>query len=344
MEFRLLGPLDVAEDDRSLALGGVKQRSLLAVLLLHANEVVSADQLIDDLWGEAPPPTAAKSIQVQISRLRKALGEGRLATRTPGYVLQVDPSELDLARFERLVGEARDAEPKRAAEMLRQALELWRGPALADLAYQPFAQTAIARLEELRLVALEARIDADLAGGHHAELVGELEALIADHPLRERLRCQLMLALYRSARQAEALEAYREARRELSEKLGLEPGPELKQLERAILQHDAALDLSAEAPRTAVAEQAPAPDRSLLIAPRALDCLPALLRLAEPLAASQPPRELIIAGVVKASELGTATAILAERREELLGRGLAARTAAFSSPTPGDDVVRLASE
>ena len=256
MEFRLLGPLEVAEHDRSLALGGVKQRSLLAVLLLHANEVVSADRLIDELWGDAPPPTAAKSLQVHVSRLRKELGEGRLATRAPGYVLHVDPSELDLARFEQLVGEARTADPGGAAQKLRQALALWRGPALADLAYEPFAQAEIARLEELRLAALEQRIDADLATGRHAELVGELEALVAEHPLRERLRCQLMLALYRSARQAEALDAYREARRELSEELGLEPSEELKQLEQAILQHDPALDLPPETPaRAAVSER-----------------------------------------------------------------------------------------
>jgi DNA-binding SARP family transcriptional activator len=344
MEFRLLGPLEVAEHDRSLALGGVKQRSLLAVLLLHANEVVSAERLIDELWGDRPPTTAAKSLQVHVSRLRKVLGEGRLATRAPGYVLHVDPWELDLSRFEQLLGEAREAEPKRAAEQLRQALALWRGPALADLAYQSFAQAEIARLEEVRLAAVEQRINADLAEGRHAELVGELEALVAEYPLRERLRCQLMLALYRSARQAEALDAYREARRELSEELGLEPSEQLKQLERAILQHDSALDLSQETAGPAVSKRTAGPDRSLLIAPRALDGLALLLRLAEPLAASQPPRELIIAGVVERAELRAATATLADCRAKLLADGLAARTAAFSSPTPGEDVVRLASQ
>jgi DNA-binding SARP family transcriptional activator len=344
MEFRLLGPLDVLEDDRSLALGGVKQRSLLALLLLQANQVVSADRLVDELWADAPPPTAAKSLQVHVSRLRKELGDGRLLTRPPGYVLYVDPPDLDLARFEQLVGEARDAEPASAAQKLHQALALWRGPALADLAYEPFAQTEIARLEEMRLAALEQRIDADLATGRHAELVGELESLVAEHPLRERLRCQLMLALYRSARQAEALEAYRDARRVLSDELGLEPSAELRRLEQAILQHDTALDLSREESRPVVAERTDVTGRSLLIVPRSRDGLATLLRLAEPLAASPPSHELIVARVVDAAGLGEATAALADRRDQLLAAGLAARTAAFSSPTPGDDIARLASQ
>lgn len=340
MDFRLLGPLEVTEHARSLALGGTKQRSLLAVLLLNVNELVSSDRLIDELWGDAPPPTAAKSIQVHVSKLRKQLGEGRLATRPPGYVLHVDPTELDLVLFERLVGEARTSDPGAAAQTLRQALALWRGPALADLAYEPFAQTEIVRLEELRLSALELRIDADLAGGRHTELVGELEALVAEHPLRERLLCQLMLALYRSARQAEALDAYREARGNLSQELGLEPSEELKQLEQAILRHDPALDVL---PEESADRQPAASDRSLLIVPGALGALDALLRLAEPLAASSPPRELIIAGVVESADLGATTARLAARRDELLADQVVARTAAFSSPTPGEDIVRLAS-
>ncbi|MFL5877793.1 MAG: BTAD domain-containing putative transcriptional regulator, partial [Solirubrobacteraceae bacterium] len=200
MEFRLLGPFEVVEHDRLLELGGRKQRSLLAVLLLHANEVVSTDRLIDELWAGTPPRTAAKSIQLYVWRLRKELGEGRIATRAPGYMLRVEPSELDLARVEQLLVEARRTDPKSAAEKVRRALALWRGPPLGDFAYEPFAQGQVARLEELRWAALEQRIDADLASGRHAELVGELEALVDEHPLRERLRCQLMLALYRSAR------------------------------------------------------------------------------------------------------------------------------------------------
>ena len=344
IEFRLLGPLEVTRDDRSLALGGVKQRSLLAILLLHANQVLSTDRLIDELWGASPPPTAAKSLQVMVSRLRKKLGDSRLVTHPPGYVLRVEPAALDLARFEQLVGEARQAAPESAAPKLHRALSLWRGPALADLAYENFAQGEIARLEELRLAALDQRIDADLATGRHTELVGELEALVAGHPLHERLRCQLMLALYRSGRQAEALDAYRAARRELSEELGLEPSEELKRLEQAILRQDPALDLPEDPTRYGLPREAPAPDRALLVVPRALDDLAALLALARPLAASRPPRELIVAVVVQPTELQAATAGLAERREELLADGLTARTAAFSSPKPGGDVVRLASQ
>jgi DNA-binding SARP family transcriptional activator len=341
MEFRLLGPLDVVEGDRPLALGGAKQRALLAVLLLHANEVVSSDRLIAELWGERPPATAAKSVQTYVSRLRKELGDRRLATRPPGYVLHVDPAESDLARFERLLAEARRAEPAGAAEKLRRALALWRGPPLADLAYEPFAQTEIARLEELRLAALEARFDADLAAGRHAELVPELEASIATHPLREHLRAQLMLALYRSGRQAEALQAYRAARRELADELGLEPGDELRRLEQAILTHDASLE-PPEQP--AVRPVDAAADRSLLVATAAIDALDPLLALAAPLAAADPARDLIVTAVVPASELADATAALAERRTRLREDGIAARTAAFTSPAPGEDLVRLASE
>jgi DNA-binding SARP family transcriptional activator len=345
IEFRLLGPLEVIEHDRSLELGGAKPRSLLAILLLHANQVLSTDRLIDELWGASPPATAAKSLQVMVSKLRKKLGESRLATHPPGYVLRVEPAALDLARFEQLVGEARQAAPESAARKLRQALALWRGPALADLAYEPFAQGEIARLEELRLAALDQRIDADLATRRHAELVGELEALVAEHPLHERLRCQLMLALYRSGRQADALDAYRAARRELTEELGLEPGEELKRLEQAILRQDPALDPSEEtSPPPAPSRPAASPDRTLLVFPRALDRVEALLGLARPLARSRPPRELIVAGVVPPVELPSASAALAERRDELLADGLAARTAAFSSPAPGDDIVRLASQ
>src|SRR5262245_6208755 len=238
MEFRVLGPLEVGGDGQSLELGGVKQRSLLAMLLLHEGEVVSTDRLIDGLWGASPPLRAGKSIQVYVSRLRKTLADDRLVTRPPGYVLYVEPSEFDLARFEQLVTDARGAVPETASAKLSEALALWRGPPLADLAYEQFAQAEIARLEELRLAAVEQRIEVDLALGRHAERVPELETLVAQHPLREHFRYQLMLALYRSDRRADALEAYQAARRELSEELGLEPSESLKQLEAAILRQE----------------------------------------------------------------------------------------------------------
>ena len=247
MDFRILGPLEVADNGREPVIASGKQRALLAILLLHANEVVSRDRLIEELWGEQPPKTCRKSLQVHISRLRKALGGGEcpITTGPNGYSIQVGPDELDLERFTRLAEEGRRAlgadDPERGGELLREALSLWRGPPLADFAFEAFAQVEIGRLEELRLAALEDRIDADLARGQHAELVGELEALVAAHPLRERLRRQLVLALYRAGRQADALEAYRAARAQLMEELGLEPTPELRQLEHAILTHDVAV-------------------------------------------------------------------------------------------------------
>ena len=243
MDFRILGPLEVAEDGAVVALGGLKQRSLLAILLLSANEVVSSDRLIDALWGEQSPESGRTALQVRVSQLRKALGPAgaQLVTRAPGYVLRVDPGQLDLDKFERLVGEADTATPALAAAKLREALELWRGEPLADLAYESFAQSAVARMRELRITALEERIEADLALGRHNELAGELEALVAEHPLRERLRGQLMLTLYRCGRQAEALEVYQRARSELQAELGLEPGPELMALQTAILNHDRVL-------------------------------------------------------------------------------------------------------
>jgi DNA-binding SARP family transcriptional activator len=244
MDFRILGPLEVTDGDATVALGGLRQRTLLAILLLNANEVVSADRLIDELWGEHSPESGRSALQVRVSQLRKALGEGglQLLTRVPGYVLELDRDQLDLHRFERLVRDAAAAEPPVAAEKLREALALWRGPPLADLMYESFAQAAVGRLEELRLGAVEKRIDADLALGRHADLVAEVEELVAENRLREHLRAQLMLALYRCGRQADALGVYRRVSTELSAELGLEPG--LRELESAILNQDPSLELS----------------------------------------------------------------------------------------------------
>ena len=246
IESRVLGSFEVVEDERSLALGGPKQKALLVVLVLRRGEAVSTDRLVDELWGEQAPASAQKIVQGYVSHLRKALGDGLLVTRGRGYLLQTARGEVDLDRFDALVAEGRRAlragDPRVASDRLRGPLALWRGPPLADFVYEPFAQREIARLEEERLAALEDRIDADLALGEHAALVGELDALVHDHPLRERLQAQLMLALYRCGRQADALERYQQARRELVDQLGIEPGRALQELERSILEQDPALD------------------------------------------------------------------------------------------------------
>jgi DNA-binding SARP family transcriptional activator len=357
--FRLLGPLEVSDGDRVLSLGGAKQRALLAILLLRANEVVSTDRLIDELWGEEPPPTAAKVVQVYVSQLRKAMaGRGRdpvIATRPPGYAVHVQAGQLDVDRFEKLLADARQARaagnPEVAARLLREGLALWRGQALADFAYEPFAQAAVARLEELRLVALEERIESDLAAGGHAAVVAELEALAAQYPLREGLRGQLMLALYRSGRQAEALEAYQQARRALVDELGIDPGSSLQELERAILRQDPILDPpSAEG---AAAGEVPMPaepsvERAILVVPRGDHALPVLLSLTGPLATAPPRHELLLTRLVEpladggAGTIGDETAALRELRDDLAGRGVAARVAAFTSTDPGADILRLA--
>ena len=243
LEFRLLGPLEATRDGQPLALGGLRQRALLAVLLLNANRVVSTDRLIDELWGDSPPSNPRHTIQVFVSRLRKVLGRDTIVSRGPGYMVEIDDRQLDLLRFEQIVSEARAAQPESAARLLGEALSLFRGQALADFAYEPFAREQAERTEETRLAALERRIEVDLGLGRHAELVGELEQLVLQHPLRERLRAHLVLALYRSGRQADALAAHQDARRVLTEELGLDPGPELQALERQILTHDESLRL-----------------------------------------------------------------------------------------------------
>src|SRR6476659_9871734 len=259
MDFQILGPLQARRDGQPVALGTAKQRALLAILLVHANELVPSDRLIEDLWPE-PPETATNALQVYVGKLRKTLEPERapgaagelLVTQTPGYVLRVEADELDADRFGRLLSEGRAAseskDPASAVKRLRQALELWQGPVLADFAYDPFAQAEIARLDELRLDALEKRIEAELALGGASELIGEVEALIRDNPLRERLRGQLMLALYRSGRQAEALDVYQQTRETLSEQLGIDPSRPLQQLQTAILRQEPALEVSIETP------------------------------------------------------------------------------------------------
>jgi DNA-binding SARP family transcriptional activator len=246
LEFRVLGPLEVVDDGRLVPLDRRRMRALLAFLLLHANELVSADRLIDEVWGPEPPKTAGASLQNYVSRLRKAIGADAVVSQPPGYVLRVDPERFDLARFERLTAEARGAEARERAEKLRVALALWRGPALDDLAFEPFARDEVGRLEEARLAALEDCIDAELEVGRDGDLVGELEELVEQHPLRERFRAQLMRALYRAGRQADALAAFQAAREVLTEELGLEPGEELRALQQAILRQDPSLGPAGE--------------------------------------------------------------------------------------------------
>ncbi len=240
-DFRILGPLEVVGEDGSISLGGQKQRALLGLLLMRAGEVVATERLVDQLWGEQPPRTATTSLQNHVSQLRKLLGADAIVTRPPGYVLEIDSESLDLARFERLVTAARSADAAERAELLDRALSLWRGPPLADLAFETFAQGEIRRLEELRLDAVEERVEAQLDLGESSTLVAELEALVAAFPLRERPRAQLMLALYRSGRQAEALDVYHDARKTLSDELGIDPGPKLQQLYSSILRQESVL-------------------------------------------------------------------------------------------------------
>ena len=247
MDFRVLGPLEVSSERGAVHLGGPKPRAVLAVLLLHANEPVSSARLVEAVWGEEETPVRRKSLQVSVSRLRKALGDPDVvATKGTTYEVRVRPGELDAERFESLVEEGRRAlasgQAEQAAASLREGLALWRGPPLADLAVESFAETDVARLEEQRLDALETRVEADLAAGRHGALVGELRQLVADNPTRERLAGQLMLALYRCGRQAEALEAFRSARQTLVDEIGVEPGPELRRLHEAVLRQDDALD------------------------------------------------------------------------------------------------------
>jgi DNA-binding SARP family transcriptional activator/DNA-binding beta-propeller fold protein YncE len=265
VEFHVLGPLEVIADGGFLPLGGAKQRAVLAILLLHANEVVGRDRLIDELWGESPPESAANMLQGYISHLRKTLepssvrGQHELiVSRPPGYLLKILPDQLDAARFEQLAKEGKrsldNGDAEAAAERLREALALWRGRALDDLAYETFARASIERLEELRLQTIEDRIDADLALGRHNALVGELRELVDLYPLRERLRAQLMTALYRCGRQADALEVYREGRRVVRDELGIEPGPALRGLQQSILRQDPLLGVSAATPPPIIQE------------------------------------------------------------------------------------------
>jgi DNA-binding SARP family transcriptional activator len=340
LEFRILGPLEVVGERGPISLAGPRQRATLAILLLNANRVVSVDRLADQLYAGAPPVTAVTQVQRQVSELRRLLGSPAvIETRPPGYIIRLSSDQLDVDGFEHRIDEGSRAlargEVRAAAHVLREALALWRGPPLADLGYEPFSQTAIARLEELRLVALEYRIEADLRLGRDADLVPELEGLTAEHPLHERFCGQLMLALYRAGRQSQALDVYRQARTVLSDDLGLEPAPELQELHRAILGHDPTLaaNHSAASP-TGRVEQVGA----ILVFAGDEEHLEALVSIAEPLA-RLPERELILVQPVgNEAELQPASSALSARRASL---AVPARTATFTTLDPGGDVVRL---
>jgi DNA-binding SARP family transcriptional activator len=328
-DFCLLGPLEVSEEGRPVALPPGKPSALLARLLLDVNRVVPAETLVEALWGDLPPASSRKLLQAHVSQLRKALGRERIETHAPGYLLTADPGEVDLSRFEELTESAYSAAlPGRRAELLREALSLWRGPAVAEFRQEPFANAAGRRLAELRLAALERRVEAELELGEHARLVGELEEIVALEPLREPLRVSLMLALYRCGRQAEALERYREGRRVLVDELGIEPGPALQELERAILRHD---------PRLNEPIPAGVPERGAVIGVGSQ-----LGELLAPLCADG--RELILVELAtSARELALLTARLDEARGALGGRALV-RTACFTSARLAEDLARLANE
>ena len=349
MQFRILGPLEIESDGERIELAGAAQRALLARLLLDANHVVSAEQLMADLW-TTPPDSGAAALHQRMVKLRQALAPGRsaealIATHDAGYVIRLGEGQLDLHRFEAGVRAGEQAlargDPAGAAGALQEALTLWRGKPLTEFADAPFATPAGGRIEELHLMALETRIEADLELGRHLALIGELEALVHDQPFREAFRAKQMLALYRAGRQAEALEAYQRLRQTLVDELGVEPTQALQELERAILNHDRALDAKpVEQPRVAD-EPAESPPRSILVFPSDVDSLEALIGVAEPLTC-RPRREIVLTALASSgAELDGLAEVLERRRQDVLSRGVATRAAAFTSESVGADLVRL---
>jgi DNA-binding SARP family transcriptional activator len=346
LEFRVLGPLEAIVGGTPARLGGPRQRALLAILLVHANEVVPVARLVDEVWGDDPPVTAGNVLQTYVSQLRKVLGRDVIATRGRGYVAAVVEGALDLRHFERRASAGAraltDGRFDVAAMEFRAALALWRGPALADLADEPCARTIAARLDELRLVASERAIDADLACGREAELLAELEDLVSRHPLHERFRAQQMLALYRCGRQADALAAFQSARRTLVEELGIEPGAVLRDVQRAILEQDPAL----APPRASSSASAPIADEPRRIMTAALGnaTLSTLVAIGARLAGGSERELVVAASVASADELSDAVQRVKHLGERLAADGVTARTAAFTSVTPGHDFARLAAE
>lgn len=336
MEFRILGPLEVEENGRRIGLGGPKQRTLLALLLLTPNRAVSVDRLVDALWGDEPPAGAANALQYHMSRLRKALGVGaEIVTQEPGYLIRLDSDQVDLFRFERLVSEAEGADPGRASRLLAEAVGLWRGEPLADLADDVLSQPDIQRLAAARLAALERRIDADLELGRYAQLVPELETLVRTHPLHEGLVGSLMRALYGVGRQADALDVYRRTRQTFDSELGIEPSPFLRELERAILRQDR--ELSLDRPTTDGL-------RSILVLAGSEDRVADLLSIAEPVATGAGRELILVRFAVGSGELEAETGALAAERDAIVARGVPCRVAAYTSAEAGRESALLATE
>jgi DNA-binding SARP family transcriptional activator len=335
IDVRVLGPLEVVGDRGPVDLGGPRRRSVLAMLALAANSVVSIDRLADALYGDAPPATAVTQVQRQVSDLRKELGAA-IETRAPGYVLRLDPGRLDLDRFERLAADGGAAlergDHELARDRLRDALSLWRGGPLEDLAAEPFAAVVIARLEDLRLAALGRRIEAELALGAHHDVVGELEVLVREHPAHEEFAAQMMLALYRCGRQSDALTAFRELRARLVDVYGIEPTPALRVLETAVLRQDPALD----APLTQARSTG-----TVLVCSRRGPGLAWLAELAAPLARAAGRELLLVRLLDDASELAEGAAGVVRLREQA---PVPARGAAFVSDDVARDVGRVASD
>ena len=350
MDFRILGPVEVRLDGRSLELSG-GQKTLLARLLLEPNRIVPTERLIDQLWPVAPE-SGVKALQVRVSELRRALGdrEAAVITRDPGYLVEVAANGLDLGRFEALTTDGEKAlssgRPTEAVDLLREALELWRGQPLGGATDAPFVSTARARLDELRLGAREKRIEADLALGRHAQVIAELEELSAENSFREGFHAQLMLALYRAGRQADALATYQRARTALVGELGIAPGRALQELEQAVLRHDPSLDIepTTAASRAEQTDAQTAAERSILVVPHERDNIDQLVAIAEPMT-RRPRREIILAELTNDSgELDTIATQLEARRQALLDRGVAARAAAFTSASAGSDLARLSAK
>jgi DNA-binding SARP family transcriptional activator len=336
MEFRILGPLEVVDDGGPITLAGSKQRTLLALLLLTPNRPVSVDRLIEALWGDEPPATPANALQYHVSQLRKTLGEdAAIVTREPGYLIRIGPDQLDLLRFERLVIEADGADAHRASRLLAEALDLWRGEPLTDLADDVLSQAELQRLAAARLAALERRIDADLTLGRHAQLVPELEALVRTHPLHEGFVSALMRALYGAGRQADALEVYRTTRETFDAELGIEPSPFLRDLERAILRQDSELALEVPPGNT---------PRSILVLVGDEDGLDDLLAVAEPLAAGSRRELILVSFAASVDGLAASTAALSERRSAIAAHGVPCRVAAYTTAEVGEEAALLAAE